>query len=244
MDEARVIERLVELHAGQERLGPGSDATTRQALALCTELPARPKVLDIGCGTGSQTATLLHATAGDVTAVDLFPSFLDELRKRLPSERLTLVEADMTDLPFTKRFDLIWSEGAIYNMGFREGLSYWKQFLSPGGYMAVTEQSWLTREPPAELHDFWSENYPSMGHVQDNVEIARALGYELVGEFKLPQDAWDAYYVPLKQALVALEAAHPGEPETAAVLEMTRREIALQRRYPNAASYVFYVLRT
>jgi hypothetical protein len=33
--------------------------------------------------------------------------------------------------------DLIWSEGAIYNMGFEKGLQSWHQFLKTGGYIAV-----------------------------------------------------------------------------------------------------------
>lgn len=40
--------------------------------------------------------------------------------------------------------DLIWSEGAIYNIGFEKGMNYWNNFLKKGGYVAVTEASWFT----------------------------------------------------------------------------------------------------
>ena len=37
--------------------------------------------------------------------------------------------ASMEDLPFeSSYFDLIWSEGAIYNIGFEKGIKTWKPF--------------------------------------------------------------------------------------------------------------------
>ncbi|MGE5484827.1 MAG: hypothetical protein ACM3X4_07420 [Ignavibacteriales bacterium] len=38
-------------------------------------------------------------------------------------------------------FDLIWSEGAIYIMGFGNGLTAWKPLLRRGGYVVVSELS-------------------------------------------------------------------------------------------------------
>ena len=51
----------------------------------------------------------------------------------------------MDDLPFEREeFDIVWSEGAVYNMGFRKGVNYWKDFIKDGGILAVTELSWIT----------------------------------------------------------------------------------------------------
>ncbi len=36
-------------------------------------------------------------------------------------------------------------------MGFEKGLTAMKKFLKPGGYMAVSELSWLKDNPPAEI---------------------------------------------------------------------------------------------
>jgi len=113
VDEARLIELLVELHEGLERLGPGDDESTLRALRLCADLPPQPQVLDVGCGTGAQTLALAQHTAGQVTATDLMPTFLNTLEARLADrglqDRVTTQVADMSALPFADgTFDVIW----------------------------------------------------------------------------------------------------------------------------------------
>ena len=76
-----------ELHRDLPREGPGDDESTLRALALCTELPERPDVLDVGCGPGMQTLALAAATGGIITAVDAHEPFLDQLRERARSGR-------------------------------------------------------------------------------------------------------------------------------------------------------------
>lgn len=62
----------------------------------------------------------------------------------------------MDNLPFQdEELDLIWSEGAIYNIGFERGMYEWNRFLKKNGFIAVTEASWFTPERPAEIEDFW-----------------------------------------------------------------------------------------
>jgi methylase of polypeptide subunit release factors len=65
-----MIDLLIALHHGLPRQGPGDLASTSRALALCTELPTAPDILDIGCGTGAQTLTLAAATTGRITALE------------------------------------------------------------------------------------------------------------------------------------------------------------------------------
>jgi len=44
----------------------------------------------------------------------------------------------MDDLPFQdEELDLIWSEGAIYNIGFERGLIEWRKFLK---YIAILQR--------------------------------------------------------------------------------------------------------
>jgi SAM-dependent methyltransferase len=56
----------------------------------------------------------------------------------------------MKDLPFGReQFDLIWSEGAIYIMGFEQGLRAWKVFCKKGGHIVVSDCAWFEQNPPA-----------------------------------------------------------------------------------------------
>lgn len=46
----------------------------------------------------------------------------------------------MFELPFSANtFDIIWSEGAIFIIGFEQGLREWKPFLKLGGYLVLSE---------------------------------------------------------------------------------------------------------
>ncbi len=60
-------------------------------------------------------------------------------------DRVKGIVGNMDALPFQEEeLDLIWSEGAIYNIGFERGITEWRKFLKPGGYLAVTDASWFT----------------------------------------------------------------------------------------------------
>tara|TARA_Y100001960_G_C14603641_1_gene792095 strand:- start:703 stop:975 length:273 start_codon:yes stop_codon:yes gene_type:complete len=69
----------------------------------------------------------------------------------------------MDDLPFAESsFDLIWSEGAIYNIGFENGIKQFKKFLKDDGVLAVSEITWLTAQRPDEITQYWETNYPEI----------------------------------------------------------------------------------
>jgi SAM-dependent methyltransferase len=249
MDDERLLELLVELHDGLPRLGPGNTESTLKALALCEHLPSEPEILDVGCGTGAQTLVLAANTDGRVTATDLIPTFLARLDKNLVheglEERVAIREADMAELPFSDAsFDLIWSEGAIYIMGFDEGLVQWRPLVKPGGYVVVSEASWFKPDPPTELEEFWAENYPAMRSVEDNLAATRDLGWKPVGNFHLPVEAWtEDYYGPLGKRLPGFRQAFAGDPDAQAVADMTDCEMSILSRYSDFYGYEFYVLR-
>ncbi|MEE4383855.1 MAG: class I SAM-dependent methyltransferase, partial [Pseudomonadales bacterium] len=138
------LELLVDLHREGRRQGPGGDEETRLAITL-SGLRGRKelRIADIGCGTGASTLVLARELDATVTAVDFLPDFLHQLEAAAEGERLsTRIEtlaASMDELPFGERsLDAIWSEGAIYNMGFENGVRSWRRFLTPGGILAVS----------------------------------------------------------------------------------------------------------
>ena len=96
---------------------------------------------------------LARNTGGHITGVDLFPKFVDLFNanagKLNMQHRVKGIVGSMDNLPFRdEELDLIWSEGAIYNIGFERGLTYWKKFLKPGGFVAVTEVSRFSENRP------------------------------------------------------------------------------------------------
>jgi SAM-dependent methyltransferase len=248
MDNAVAIEVFWELHTGLAQQGPGSDASTRRALALVPGLPPDPRILDLGCGSGRQTLVLARETGGFVTAVDLHAPFLRELSERARiatrADRIETVEASMDDLPYAdERFDLLWSEGAIYNIGFRNGLQSWRRLLRPGGALAVTEATWLRNEPPQLVRDFWRTNYPAMQDRAANERDIAECGYQLLGSFALPEtDWWDDYYTPIEAGIEKLRKQRSDDRWNAA-LAAAEDEIAIFRSSGGSYGYVFYVMQ-
>jgi SAM-dependent methyltransferase len=253
VDDA-TLARFMELHRDLPRQAPGGAEFTRRALELVGELPARPRIVDFGCGPGAHTLDLLEALPdSEVVALDLLPALLDELRDRAGArgvrDRLTVLEGDMAAPPPQVQsggFDLVWSEGAAYSIGFDAALEAWRGLLVPGGGIAVSELTWTAPAAaiPEAARAFWAEEYPAMRADAANRAAFAARGYALTGSFALPASAWWApYYTPLRDRLPAFEAAHAGDPAARAVAEETRREIENFERYGDTFAYVFYVGR-
>jgi Methylase of polypeptide chain release factors len=134
----------------------GSNKATLKALGFIENLDEKSMIADLGSGTGAQTMVLAENTTGTITAIDLFPKFIDILNsnanRNSMQNRVNGIVGSMDNLPFQhEELDLIWSEGAIYNIGFKKGIDYWRQFLKKGGYLAVSEACWLTQDRPGEI---------------------------------------------------------------------------------------------
>lgn len=230
------------------RQAPGSDASTLKALSLLGPWNEPPQILDLGCGPGAHSLALARATGGRVTAVDIHQPYLQQLRESAEAEGLShaihTVEADMSELQFPSgSFDLIWSEGAIYLMGFDHALREWARLLKPGGAMAFTEISWLTADPPEELKAFWDSAYPAMRSIQENLDAAEGAGFQEIAHFVLPNsDWWDGYYNYLERRLALFRQEYHEHPDAEDLALGTEREISLFRRFSEHYGYVFYLL--
>ena len=233
-------------YEGLRRKGPGSEASTRKALAMLDGLPPSPRIVDFGCGAGAASLVLAKATPGIVTAVDVYPPYLQELdafaASQAMTERIRTVAADMADPPFPDgSFDLVWSEGAIYQMGFAEGLTRWRRLLRAGGFVAVTELSWLVKAPPRKAVEFWQTEYPAMSSIEDNQASVCAAGFDPVGHFVLPSEDWENYYGPLRDQLVVFRAEHAENSQAQAFADSMQQEIDLWNECGDHYGYVFYL---
>jgi len=238
-----------EIHSGIPRQGPGDRDSTEKAYRLMRGLPEKPAILDIGCGPGKQTIDLLRISGGTVTAVDNHRPYLDQLTEELQKtglmHRSKVSEGDMADLRFPDgAFDVIWSEGAIFIIGFGQGLESWKHLLKPGGYMAVSELTRLKPDPPAEAKAFWEGAYPAMQDIESNEKTLEKAGYETAGHFILPEESWwQDYYNPLQERVLLLRKKHKDNAEMLAMLAEEDRERASFKKYSGFYGYVFYVMQ-
>ncbi|MFM9843412.1 MAG: class I SAM-dependent methyltransferase [Dongiaceae bacterium] len=236
-----------ELHSGLPREGPGNRESTARALALAGVLPAAPRILDIACGPGMQTMDLASLLpAARITAVDMHEPFLEELRRRAKAagvaDRIEILRGDMAALPFPPAsFDLIWCEGAAYIMGVGNALRVWRPLLRAGGKLALTDAVWLKPDPPEPVKRCWAE-YPAMADIETNRKLVRDCGYELLGDFVLPDAAWwDDYYGPMENRLLELAPKYASDPVANAILLESSGEIELFRLHSAYFGYVFLV---
>ena len=151
----------------------------------------------------------------------------------------------MEALPFEEQaFDAIWSEGAVYNMGFAAGIAAWRRFLKPGGILAVSELTWLTGERPAELEEHWAAVYPEVATASAKLAVLETGGYAPIGYFPLPERCWlENYYRPMQARFDDFIARNGGSDAAQAIVAAEQTEIALYERYSAYYGYGYYLAR-
>ncbi len=246
MNEDEGMRIFFEIHQDNPQEGPGDLASSRRAFSLLKDLPPLPYILDAGCGPGRQTFDLCRLTTGNIVAVDFHRPYIDALQRKSEAlgltQQITALSRDMTNLQFQPQtFEVIWSEGAIYNIGFKAGLTIWKPLLKKGGYVAVTEVAWLGPDVPDELRDFWNSAYPQIQDIEGNLADLRAAGYQPVEHFTLPESAWWDYYRPIEKRVLRMKEKYKNNSCAMAVLETEIREMDLYRKYSDYYGYIFFI---
>lgn len=239
---------LIDLHKDGERQGPGGAAQTELALTLAG-LSDRSglKVADIGCGTGASTLLLARKLDAHITAIDFLPEFLDILKEKAKEDgsahKIQTLAVSMEDLPFADAsLDMIWAEGAIYNIGFEHGINDWKRLLKPGGVLAVSELTWLTSHRPEELQRHWDNEYPEVATASRKLGQLEDAGYKLIGYFPLPQDCWlENYYRPMQSRFEGYLMRYANSDAAQEIVKAEQAEIDLYDRYSDHVSYGFYI---
>ena len=200
---------------------------TRMAFRILPELE-KPHILDIGCGSGVPTLELAKLSEGDIIGIDIDQSLLDGLNRKIEEEGLSnrvktrkcsLFEIDFPD----ESFDIIWAEGSISTIGFERGLREWRRLLRPGGFLVV--------------HD-------DIKSMSNKLRKIPNCGYELLGYFSLPEDAWwREYYRPLEIRIKELRAKYRNNPEALQMLRKHQNEIDMVKRNPKEYGSAFYIMQ-
>lgn len=241
------LDLICEYFASVERQGPGSPEVTLKALSFIDNLSEQSHIVDIGCGTGGQTMVIALNAPGTITGIDLFPRFIDLFSQNAVKldlqDRVSGVVASMDNLSYHKEeLDLIWSEGAIYNIGFERGLNEWREFLKPGAYIAVSEASWFTEERPEAIEKFWLSEYPGIDTIPNKVNQMQKAGYVPVASFILPENCWtEHFYEPQLATQEAFLRKYPRNKTVVKFIANQRHEAQLYHKYREYYGYVFYI---
>ena len=241
---------LIDLHKEGRRQGPGGDAETELALNLAMINRAAPlKIADIGCGTGASAILLARLLNARITAVDLLEDFLDVLNQRAENagvaDKISPLARSMDDLPFAdEELHVIWSEGAIYNIGFDKGVAEWRRFLKVGGLLVASEITWLTDSRPAELQKYWDNQYPEIDVASAKIRVLEKHGFSPVGYFVLPEHCWqEEYYWPMQARFEDFLNRNGNSAEAREIVTAEQHEIDLYEAYKSFIGYGVYIAR-
>ncbi|MGF1567943.1 MAG: SAM-dependent methyltransferase [Nodosilinea sp.] len=243
--QTEYINALIVLHGERDRKGPGDSDFSRYIVSHLSTLPLKPRIADLGCGSGAGALLLAQHYQSMVMAVDSSSVFIDELKaraKQLGLEHLIIpIQGDMAKLDWSVgSVDLLWSEGAAYNLGFEQALKIWRPLLADNGIAVISEMSWFTDNVPEPALAFWQNAYPMMGTEAENIARANRSGFSVLSTHRLPSQAWWVnYYEPLRERMQRIEIT----PITQSVICETEEEMRLFEKFSDSYGYTFYVLQ-
>ena len=234
------------LFAEMDKLSPGDD---NLSLYVLRSLPKHwfEVVVDAGCGAGRQTMVLASELRTPIQAVDSYQPFLDRLKQRANEKGIAhLVRAhcmDMKDIPRVfPTIDLLWAEGAAYNIGFANALAIWAKAIRPDGFAVVTELCWLREQTPDPVREFFQSGYPDMQTVPQNIAVAEEAGYKIFNTYTLPKEAWVKDYYDVLEPRAKSLVNHPDAVVRDFAVE-TLKEIEAFKASEDSYGYVFYILQ-
>ena len=200
---------------------------TRRAYRMLSEMD-KPRILDVGCGSGIPTLELARLSQGEVIGIDIDQPALDKFYRRIEdarlAERVQAENCSMFDMNFPdESFDIVWSEGSIYAIGFERGLREWKRLLKPRGSMVV--------------HD-------EQGNVREKLEQISNCGYELLSYFMLSKEIWwTEYFAPLEKWIAESETKYIDDPQILEELHQSQEELEMFRKNPEQNSSVYFIMK-
>jgi len=200
---------------------------TRKAFQMLPKLE-KPRILDIGCGSGVPTIELAKVSNGEIIGIDIDQSLLGKLNRKIEEEgflnRVKTMECSLFEIDFPdESFDIIWTEGSISTIGFERGLREWKRLLKINGFLVI--------------HD-------DIKNLSDKLKKIPNCGYELINHFSLPADAWwTEYYKPLEIQIKELRIKYKNDPEAPKILKKYQNEIDTVKKNPKGYGSIFYIMQ-
>jgi len=221
------MSKKIILEKYEEQLRAGLSKYTRKAFQILPKLN-KPHILDVGCGSGVPTIELAKLSNGQITGLDTNQSSLEKLGKKIRklklSNRVKIIKCSILKMDFPdESFNIIWSEGAIYAIGFEKGLKKWRSLLKTNGFLIVHDESKNTG---------------------DKLRIIPKCGYKLLGHFSLSENVWWLkYYNPLEKKIQELRKKYMADAELLKVLDKKQRDIDTFKKNQKSYSSVFFIMQ-
>ncbi len=188
----------------------------------------KPRILDIGCGTGMPTLELARLSGGELFGIDIDQGALDKLNLKIKqegfSDRIKVYNRSVYNTRFKdETFDIIWEEGVLHLLDLSKALTECNRILKRmNGFMVTGETtSWLRRE---------FNHFPR-------------FGFKLIKQIPWEKGCWwSEYYAPLEEKINNLRKKYDNLDE---IEEIQRHvmEIEMVKKDPAGFDCVTYVMQ-
>jgi len=200
---------------------------TREAFESIPSMD-KPRILDIGCGTGMPTLELARLSNGEITGIDIDQGALDKLNLNIKlqglSGRIKVYNRSVYDTKFEdETFDIIWEEGVVHLLDLKEVLTECNRILKKlNGFMVMGEIiNWVNRK---------IKHFPK-------------FGFKLIKQIPWEKECWwTEYYRPLDEKINILRKKYDNLDE---IEEIKRHlmEIEMVKKDPSGFDCITNILQ-
>src|SRR5690606_1555703 len=177
---------LQKVYESMPRTVPGSKKYTFGVIQK-RDIPFKknPRILELGCGKGFAAIVFAKAFSCYVLSTDVNEANIRLLEERVKKETALMgkIETKVIDTFYDAegmeelgKFDVIWSEGYLGQLGLTKCLQHWKPALNPGGYAIVSEIVLLSK-PHSIIEKYLKTAFPTIGSVDEVKQRIIDAGY-------------------------------------------------------------------
>jgi len=199
---------------------------TRRAFHMLPKMD-KPRILDIGCGSGTPSIELAMLSDGEIVGIDIDQEALDKFTKKIEkeglSDRIKALNQSIYNTTFPdESFDILWDEGAVHIVNPNKSFKECNRILKNKGFFVLGEgNKWLNNV---------SNKFPK-------------FGFKLVDKFLLPEEYWwKEYYEILEQRIENLGKREFTSKELEE-LKRHKREIEMVKKNPREFDCGFYIFQ-
>lgn len=198
------FDRVAEVYDATRGLPEEVAGALSEAIVSITHAVPETSMLELGVGTGRIALPLLrHAL--NYTGVDISEAMMARLRAKVPPDagNLTLVQADITDLPFADAaFDVVLAVHIFHLVpAWKRALAEARRVMRPGGYLVLGGNSHVEGTPGREIREAWHRIAVELGAAlrpehgsREEVERALIESGGWLAEYRVAQ--WEERIVP------------------------------------------------
>ncbi|TDE27318.1 class I SAM-dependent methyltransferase [Nonomuraea mesophila] len=234
-------------HRDHPIAAPVSDEALERLLRRA-RLPARARVLDLGCGEAEWIirALELHPEA-TADGVDVSETALAAAAERAAargvSDRLRLHHITAAGFTGSGPYDLVLCVGATHAFGdLTESLQAMRRHLGPAGRALIGEGFWETTPSPETLA-LLGASLDEYADLAGTVERAEQVGYATVHAHTSTRSEWDVYEWSWTGSLTDWALDHPGADGDAALAAARDHRAAWLDGYRDVLGFVTLLLR-